>query len=497
MADAVQNIKITASLSPDYQRAFQMASRVSSQTTAALKSLQKEEDQIRAAVKATEELRAAASSNDAKRYAKAQKQYEKIRKSMQVQGKSMQDLRGQLAAVTKAQERYRAQQQQAASQQSVARQRMITQGVNETTRALERGTQQVSKFRSVLSQVGKVGISAFRGIGRGVKNSMASMGRGLAGGFGAAGMLGIGSLLGDVVQKSGDYKANAPLTGMTESQYSGLVETLKYYGGITQQDIETMFIRANEIGAGAAEGNKTSIEILRKMGLERDALSGLTQQQQFETMLNALVKTSGNDTVALSRDIFGKRGVSLVKQLQDTGKTGTQLFEDAKANEFDEKRLEEIHKAADSIQQVKDTIQRALVDVVTALPLNAVRDVIKGLADFAVSVVPILAKTFNWVWNNLLKPLMDMVNRIVAWLKDEEYEEEKHEPVENSVSARIAGNVQGMLAPTGGTTVIYNNYGTMSETTQLRSFDTQTKEKLTQAVRTKTTEKAQRKGGLE
>lgn len=386
-------IIIDASLSPEYERAFKAAQATSKQLASSISSVTREEAAIKKAIEARAAIQRASDANDLKAKKRAQAAYDKLISKMKAEGKSIADLDGSLKRLADKRKGIEKLQEVMNGRLGAFQQNSLAKSINEANSAFDKLSTKTSKVKSALVSMGRAGVSALKQVGIGALRQV------------GASMVGmIGNEFDALMQQAGDYAANAPLTGMSETQYSGLVRQLAY-NNLGAGDIQTMFQKAADLASGAASGEASSLKTLSRLGLSASSLNGLSQREQVEVLLNALTGMSGAKAIDASKDVFGKQGASLVAQLQKSGWSGTRLFEEAGKRNESEEQLEKLHAVADKMVDMREKVQNILLEFVSKIDINKVGEIMQKLLDFFMKVVPILAG-----------PLEVMINKLIAFV---------------------------------------------------------------------------------
>jgi len=270
---------------------------------------------------------------------------------------------------------------------------------------VSRGTQQITgKLRGFNARVtslgggvkglsgGLSGLAGRMGIATGALGAIAAPLAAATAGFFAA-KAAVASL-GEAFQRVDAAAKFADRVGTTSKAIQALGLAAER-GGASAGTMETSLQRMTRRVAEAAQGSGEAVNALAELGLEAEALTKLTPDQQMVRIARAMDEVSNQgDRVRLAMKLFDTEGVALLTTLKGLADTGMEPLidemtalgalsrEDAAAIESMNDRWTEFNKAIDGVwNQIAAALAPVLEDLLTHLLIpmaKAVIDLVKG-----------------------------------------------------------------------------------------------------------------------
>jgi len=164
-------------------------------------------------------------------------------------------------------------------------------------------------------------LKAFGASAVAIGTKLAGLGIGLGTGLIAAAksFADAGSMLDDMSQRTGDTVENLSAIGYAARQ-----------SGAGLEELEAGFGKMSGTIAGAIAGEKSSVALLKQLGLDANDLKGKLPTEQFRLLADEIGAISDNDTkIDLVKSIFGKSGTGLIPLLNEGSEGIDKLMQEA------------------------------------------------------------------------------------------------------------------------------------------------------------------------
>ena len=211
----------------------------------------------------------------------------------------------------------------------------------------------VAQLKAVVGMDNSKYIAGTKGVdkaNKGMKVSFSNVAKGLAAAFSVRAVISFSKSVIDLGSKLSDM---ATQTGMN-------VETLQAFeyaainAGASVEDVRTASVKLSVAMGKANDGQKTYIDLFKRIGVEQGKLAGLNTEQALVEVAKALGRASqGSSEFGAALELIGTRsGVKLVEVLRDLNDKGlAEFIQQAKdaGVVIDEELIGKLDKAADKM----------------------------------------------------------------------------------------------------------------------------------------------------
>jgi hypothetical protein len=215
----------------------------------------------------------------------------------------------------------------------------------------------------------------------------------------------------------------ADVTTRTFAQFEDMSERT----GILASDLHALSIAAEQSGSDfeaittglrrmpsflddASQGMSTAATTMDRLGLSVESLQGLSIEDQFYTMVDALGAVQDESTrAALAQDVFGRGSMALVPLLEEGSDSLRGFADEARATGLvlGEDAYEAADKFQDAIALMKVQMQSALMDGIQPM-LPQLQETAERLMDIASEAIPQMLE--------VMTTALPIIQRFAEWI---------------------------------------------------------------------------------